>query len=266
MPSSPAEGSMSVIFQADLPSVGWAEVYTSPAMSAATQKLALGHDMPVMVVELRVGQLAVTFQTDFAPAAGLVETRISPGAPITQSLRLGHEILPTGTWVVAATQARGPPAGFVDVKTWSRPPPAGTSARQNVLDWQVRNSICLRGAMSAAVQVAGAAPGSVVAKTLPTRSPATHRLALGHDTLSMRFLCANGACSTRTGAVHASGGPVCAFATGANRPIGAQASVAAAEQSSVSLKLPLVVPAGRRLRRSRVLIRRLHVWVEPSPE
>src|SRR5262249_31355060 len=110
MPGSPA-GSISVIFQADLPPVGSAEVYTLPTMSAATQKDALGHDMPVIGVELRAGKLAVTFQTDFAPAVGLVETRISPCAAITQSLRLGHEILPAGTWVVAATQALGPPAG-----------------------------------------------------------------------------------------------------------------------------------------------------------
>src|SRR5215218_10259288 len=98
------------------PPVGSVEVRTSPLLSTATQRLAVGQEMPVICTE----PPAFASSQPAGPAAGAVEVRTLPvKLPAAQS-RVDRQATPSRSpgppGVPVSVQAEAPPVGLVETK------------------------------------------------------------------------------------------------------------------------------------------------------
>src|ERR1700722_20858979 len=104
--------------QAATPPVGSVEVRTLPAQSVATQKEAVGHEMPLRPYELESTPVAAIQAA--APPVGSVEVTMSPAlSTTTHSVIDGHEMFASAAVGSAPSTMLQDPAwlGFVDTTT-----------------------------------------------------------------------------------------------------------------------------------------------------
>ncbi len=110
------EPSMLVTVHEAAPPVGSVEVTTLPELSAAAQKVAVGHETALRL--LAMSEVAARAHAD-APPVGSVEVTTPPSAPTaTHNVEVGHAMFvraPSGT--VVGIHCDGLPVGSVDVST-----------------------------------------------------------------------------------------------------------------------------------------------------
>ena len=154
-----------------------------PALSPATHCVVVEHDTAV------VGPIRVAVQAE-DPPAGLEEVTISPepSTPTHKTVVVSVHDNPANELATAgaAVQAEEPPVGLVDANTSpSLSPKAQRLEFVPVLvqEMTMGSTISMRLSTFVTVHVDAPPDGLVEVKILPFSSTATHRSALGHDTL-----------------------------------------------------------------------------------